>query len=278
MNDTPSRTIVFSHANSFPASTYTRLFDAWGAAGYTVHAIDKYGHDPRYPVTPDWPHLVQQLHDFIVAKCGAPVHLVGHSLGGYLSMMVACRHPALARSVVVMDSPLLFGWKRAGLALAKRLGHMGRVMPPSRIAAQRTQEWPSLQAVQAHFGSKPKFAAFHPSVLGHYIHGGTEAQDNGTARRLSFRREIETAIYNGLPQGLLGELRQHPLRCPIAYIGGTRSMEGRAVGLKGTQEIVGPNLSWIEGSHLYPFEHPQQTAHEVLRWLTQFAPPGASPT
>lgn len=271
MNDTSApRTIVFSHANSFPASTYTRLFEGWRAAGYEVHAIDKYGHDPRYPVTPDWPHLVRQLRDFITQLGQAPVYLVGHSLGGYLSMMVACRHPELARGVVVMDSPLLFGWKRAGLGLAKRLGHMDRIMPPSRIAAQRTQEWPSLQAVQAHFGSKPKFAAFHPSILGHYIQGGTEAHDNSPVRRLSFRRDIETAIYNGLPHDLLGELRQHPLRCPIAYIGGTRSKEGRAVGLKGSQAIVGANLSWIEGSHLYPFEHPQQTVGEVLRWLGHF--------
>ena len=34
------RTIVFSHANSFPASTYRTLFDGWRAAGYEVFAVD----------------------------------------------------------------------------------------------------------------------------------------------------------------------------------------------------------------------------------------------
>ena len=45
------KTIVFSHANGFPAGTYRLLFDAWREAGFAVHAIDKVGHDPRFPVT-----------------------------------------------------------------------------------------------------------------------------------------------------------------------------------------------------------------------------------
>ena len=44
--------IVFSHGNSFPASTYRVMLDSLRARGFTVHAIEKYGHDPRYPVTP----------------------------------------------------------------------------------------------------------------------------------------------------------------------------------------------------------------------------------
>ena len=32
-------TIVFSHANGFPAGTYRVLFDAWRSAGYRVVAM-----------------------------------------------------------------------------------------------------------------------------------------------------------------------------------------------------------------------------------------------
>ena len=42
------KTIVFSHANGFPAGTYRQLFEAWRAAGFTVHAVEKFGHDPRW--------------------------------------------------------------------------------------------------------------------------------------------------------------------------------------------------------------------------------------
>ena len=268
---TAHRTIVFSHANSFPASTYRTLFDGWRAAGYEVHAVDKFGHDPRYPVTMDWPHLVTQLKDFIEREVGHPAYLIGHSLGGYLSMMAASRHAHLAQGVIVMDSPLLHGWKDAGIGLAKRLGSMERVMTPSRIAAQRTQEWPSLQAAREHFAAKPKFAAFHPGILGDYLAHGTETRAGGPTRRLSFQRDIETAIYATMPHGLVQAFRRHPHRCPLAFIGGTRSRETRKVGIEGIKLIVGKqHMSWIEGTHLYPFEHPDATVAEVLKWLHHF--------
>ena len=35
------RTLVFSHANGFPAGTYRVLFEAWRAAGWRVVALPK---------------------------------------------------------------------------------------------------------------------------------------------------------------------------------------------------------------------------------------------
>jgi pimeloyl-ACP methyl ester carboxylesterase len=275
--DTPHRAIVFSHANSFPAATYQALFERWRAAGYAVHAIDKFGHDPRYPVTMNWPHLVAQLRDFIEHEVGHPAWLVGHSLGGYLSMMVASRYPHVAQGVVVMDSPVLHGWKRAGVGLAKRLGSMDRVVVPARIAAERTQEWPSLQVAQTHFSAKPKFAAFHPRVLHDYLTHGTEPHPSGTTRRLTFQREIESAIYRTMPHNLLLDFRRHPHRCPVAFIGGRLSRETRQVGTEGIRQIVRDKLSWLPGTHLYPFEMPDETAAEVLKWLHQFQSPSPVP-
>lgn len=264
------RTIVFSHANSFPASTYGALFEGWRAAGYEVHALDKFGHDPRFPVTMDWPHLVEQLRDFIEHEVGHPAYLVGHSLGGYLSLMAASRYPHLAQGVVVMDSPVLHGWKNAGVGLAKKLGTLDRVVTPARIAAQRTQEWSSLQVAHAHFSAKPKFAAFHPRILQDYLAYGTQAQRDGATRRLSFQREVESAIYASMPHNLLHAFRRRPHQCPIAFIGGRRSRETRKVGIEGIRQLVGGRLSWLDGTHLYPFEMPAQAVAEVLKWLHHF--------
>ena len=96
--------IIFSHGNSFPAGTYSVLFAHLRQRGFKVDAVEMYGHDPKYPVTNNWPHLVQQLADFARDQQGdgAPAFLVGHSLGGILSLMCAARHPELARGVVEM--------------------------------------------------------------------------------------------------------------------------------------------------------------------------------
>ena len=58
-------TLVFCHANGYPAGTYRQLFDAWRATGWRVEALDKFGHDPAYPVTSNWPRLRDQLVGFI---------------------------------------------------------------------------------------------------------------------------------------------------------------------------------------------------------------------
>ena len=31
-----------------------------------------------------------------------------------------------------------------------------------------------------------------------------------------------------------------------------------------------PQTRWIDGSHLFPFEHPNETAAEVIRWIERF--------
>ena len=59
----------------------------------------------------------------------------------------------------------------------------------------------------------------------------------------------------------------------MAFIGGTRSNEVRQVGMRATQRLTHGQVSWIDGSHLFPFEKRAETAAEVLRWLALFSAP-----
>ena len=258
------KTIVFSHANGFPAGTYRQLFEAWRTAGYAVHAIEKIGHDVRFPVTGNWPHLREQLIDFIEHEVGSPAWLVGHSLGGYLSLMAASRRPDLARGVVLLDSPVLSGWKARAVQVAKAAG-IGERFMPSNVSKRRRQQWDSADAAFEHFASKPAFKRWAPGVLRDYIASGTEA--HGSLRRLSFHRDVETAIYNTLPHHLARTLRAHPMQCATAFVRGTESTEVRQVGLSATHRLAQGRISAIPGSHLFPMEHPVETAAEVLHWL-----------
>jgi pimeloyl-ACP methyl ester carboxylesterase len=266
-------TICFSHANSFPAGTYTLLFDAWRRAGWQVIALPRFGHDPAFPVTRDWPHLLEQLAQFITQHSpGQPVHLVGHSLGGFLSLMLACQRRELAAQVVLLDSPVIGGWRSHGAAAARGLGLYHRI-GGAYIAQQRRHQWPSRSAALAHFAAKPAFARWDARVLGHYIACGTEAdtEQDGTgdsgAVRLSFRREVEAAIYNTLPLRMGRMLGQHAPAAAVHFIGGSRSTELRRAGMDATRALLGQRLHWIDGTHLFPMERPEETAAAVLRCL-----------
>lgn len=256
--------LVFSHANSFGAATYGVLFEALKARGYAVSGVDQFGHDPRYPVTNNWPHLVQQLTDFTqaqVEKAGAPLFLAGHSLGGFLSLMVASHAPKLVRGVLLLDAPIVGGWRAAALDLAKRTQLVGAVSP-GKVSQRRRIRWPSAEAALAYFQSKRAFAKWHPQVLADYIAYGThdESVSGKPQRVLSFTREVETAIYNTLPSNLEALIKQHPVKCPVAFIGGTCSSEMRQVGMALTQRITQGRIMMIDGTHLFPMEKPLATA------------------
>lgn len=255
--------IVFSHANSFPAGTYTVLFRNLRSRGFVVKAVDKFGHEPDYAVSDNWPGLVQQLHDFAareVDKAGEPAFLVGHSLGGFLSLMCAARHPGLARGVLLLDSPLLGGWKSHALRAAKSAQLVGAISPGA-ISRKRKNRWPSREAALEHFRHKKAFQHWDPQVLSDYITHGTHDEDG--QRVLSFDRDVETAIYNTLPDNMDRLLQRHPLQCKAAFIGALQSEELKQVGLAFTRKITQGRMTMVDGSHLFPMEKPLATAAAI---------------
>lgn len=268
--------LVFSHANSFGASTYGVMRDSLAARGFQVSALDKLGHDPRYPVTSNWPHLVQQLVDFTQAqvdRVGAPVALVGHSLGGFLSAMVASKAPELVRDVVLLDAPLIGGWRATALGAAKTMP-LFQSFSPGAVSRKRRQHWPDKAAVLAHFQHKKAFAQWDPQVLQDYVDHGTREESNGATqeRVLSFDREVETAIYNGLPHNMDALFKRHPIKCPVTFIGGLQSAEVRQVGMALTTRVTKGRVMMLDGSHLFPMEKPLATAAAIEAALLSHAP------
>jgi pimeloyl-ACP methyl ester carboxylesterase len=262
------RTIVFAHANGFPAGTYKQLFAIWREAGYAVHALERFGHDPRFPVSSNWPHLRDELIHFIDHEVRGRAYLVGHSLGGFVSLLAASRRPDLASGVVLLDSPIISGWKARVVQLLKSTGAIER-HTPGKISRKRRHQWPDREAAYEHFASKAAFARWAPGVLRAYIESGVEPDEAaaGGGHRLRFNRDVETEIYNSLPHHVPKVLRTHPLRCPLAFIGGTESEEVRRVGLDATRRLARGRLASIAGSHLFPLEKPLETATEVLRQI-----------
>jgi pimeloyl-ACP methyl ester carboxylesterase len=260
--------IVFSHGNSFPASTYGAMVQHLQTRGYDVRAIEKIGHDNAYPVTNNWPHLVAQLANFasqqVLQKPEQPLFFVGHSLGGFLSLMCAAMHPELGgtpvRGVILLDSPVIGGWRAKALRAVKRLGVIGAVSPGG-ISQRRKKLWANTHAAFMHFRAKKNFMSWDDEAIHRYVESfATHPQGQ---RHLGFDRDIETAIYNTLPDNMDALLSRHAPQCPVAFIGGLQSIEVKKVGLGLTKKITLGRLRMVQGSHLFPIENPLVTAAAI---------------
>jgi hypothetical protein len=164
----------------------------------------------------------------------------------------------------MLDSPVVSGWRAHGLHALKMSGLIGRVSP-GKVSQSRRHEWPSKRAVAEHWGAKSLFRRWHPEVLADYVAAGTERRGGKTV--LAFDRDVETRLYNTLPHHFGTLLRRRPPRCLVGFVAGTRSIEIRQAGLAATRALVGPRLRWIDGTHLFPMQLPDETAETVLDLL-----------
>jgi pimeloyl-ACP methyl ester carboxylesterase len=171
-------------------------------------------------------------------------------------MLAAHRRPDLARCVVMLDSPVVAGWRAYLWRAVKALGLRER-LSPGGLARRRRNVWPSRAAAYEHFIAKPIFRAWAPGALDDYLDHGLKPHPDGV--QLRFDRDVEAAIYSTLPHDMDRALRR-PFPVPVGFIAGTDSTELRQAGLAATRRLVGPNLVMIEGTHLYPMEKPQLTA------------------
>jgi len=245
----------FSHANGFPAACYRKFF-AGLAPEYRVGSINCIGHDPAYPVTDGWPHLLAQLIDHLERRNRAPVVGVGHSLGGYLTFMAAVQRPELFKCIILLDAPIIGYFKGHAFGMLKRLGLVDRITP-AHGTRERRRDWATQEEMIAHFQRRKLFRHFDPECLRDYAELGT-VRESGRLR-LAFDPEVEYRIYRSVPHDLVYYCNR--LRVPAGFIGGRQSDVLRRVGLAHTRRSF--RVKRIEGGHLFPFERPQAAAEAV---------------
>ncbi|MFC7514307.1 alpha/beta fold hydrolase [Herbaspirillum sp. GCM10030257] len=257
----------FAHANSYPAGTY-RVFFEHMKKHYQVHALDMHAHNPAYPVTNGWAALTRELLDDLQARHREPVILAGHSMGGMLSLLAAKARPDLVRCVVLLDSPVVAGWRAALLRMAKHAG-ADKNFSPAKFSEKRRNHWPSVEAAYEHYAAKPMFAIWPEEVLRDYLKHGLKPATDGQGVTLRFTRETETAVYRSLPHHI-GSLVRRDFAVPVGFIGGVDSVECRQAGLAATRKLVGKHFMQVPGGHLFPMESPAVAAtatHDMITSL-----------
>jgi pimeloyl-ACP methyl ester carboxylesterase len=246
--------LVFAHGNGIPRPVYQKMLIGLSHR-FIATGVDRFGHDPRYPVTESWPRLLDQLRSHI-ASLGEPVTLLGHGSGGWLSLLAAYRMPELVSAVVMLDAPVptvrqarLLGWlKQAGMGcLPGRLFGSGGDL-------QNLD--PECQSLYRRFGCRPADAAFDATS------GGVEPRrfDPDVVRRLQATYPVGLAalVAKGPPVNGSGRT----IACGMLV--GEQSRVARLCGLSASRRLAGDNLVRIQGSHLFPLERPLVTAKEIV--------------
>jgi len=102
--------VVFVHGSASDLRTWHRQFGAIGATHRAIVYSRRYAR-PNQPIPegtddPMLPH-VEDLVSFLRQVDAVPAHLVGHSWGGFVSLLAAIRHPEVVRTLVLMEPPVL---------------------------------------------------------------------------------------------------------------------------------------------------------------------------
>lgn len=246
-----STKICFAHANGYPPGSYRPLLEALAdfASVYT------YDHLPlRMPEGPykgvKWGHFADDYVGQLQRAFDEPVVLLGHSLGGTVSMLTAAQQSHLCSRLILLD-PVFIPPK---LQLAMRLLPRSKrqQMPMVRKALRRPNFFSDYtEAFQFHRKARA-FANFSDDALWGYIHAGFGQHDDGVALR--FSREWEAEIYMSAPW-VWSKLKR--LSTPtLGLVGEQSDVVHEPVVQRWKKTQKGVTIVPMRGGHLFPLESP----------------------
>jgi pimeloyl-ACP methyl ester carboxylesterase len=270
----PEFHITFLHANGYPSGVYRQFFEALGAHA-TLDAPEVLESAPDCPARKRWPLMLEQVSHRLrkapsVTTARAtqrlPHVLVGHSMGGYIALQAAARHPEHITHVVLIDSPIPTGWRAQFLSFSQATG-LAYKAGPAPIAARRRDTWPSRSAARAFFAEKAFVKRWASGVLDDFIEHAIVDTSDGVSLRVP--RDVERDIYAHLTHRAarmaLGRLQRRGIA--VSFIAGEHSEETRMAGEAANARLFAPRFQRLPHGHLIPFEAPQRCADAVLRAL-----------
>ncbi len=211
--------VVFVHGSASDCRTWRAQIDAL-AKGYRAIAYSRRYHWPNRPIANGEDYAMAQhvadLGALLRSLGAAPAHLAGHSYGGFVALLLALREPALVRSLVLSEPPvvtlfvsnqpqpaemlrLLLTRPATAVAIA-RLGATG--IGPATAAARRGD----MEKVMRQMGQ---------AVLGPQFYAGLSAQRRDQVRANAIAAEF---LGSGFPP--LDEQALRAMDRPVLLVNG----------------------------------------------------------
>jgi pimeloyl-ACP methyl ester carboxylesterase len=257
--------IHFAHANGFPAASYELMLEQLRQTA-NVFAVDKFAHNPEFPLNLGWGNQVSELIHHMSENRALPCYLVGHSFGAVVSYMAACKHPDKVKGLIMLDPPLITG-VTSMLFRALRPTALFDRFTPAKQTLNRCTSWPVDTDLVAYFKRKQLFKDMHPSCIEDYVDSAIKPTDNGY--ELDFDHNIEANIFRTIPLDLARFYGQ--LKVPGLLITGEKTKVCRP-------HLIAPFIKHNKlvhkqiknGGHMFPLEQPLLVANMVTQQLAQW--------
>jgi len=247
--------IQFSHANGFPAKTYSYLFNQ--LKEYKISAIDIIGDNTDYKDI-NWFDLRDELIQYVLQH-DEPVIGVGHSFGGVLTLLAAGKNPELFKNIVLLDPPIFSPIKNKVIEILRVFGIEDWLSPAGK-SKNRRDKFASKSLAKSLFMSNKIFKNFHPETLNDYVTYGLKKNEKGFELTIPVAKEIaifhnSLTLYPKYLRTVKGFLI-YATKNPILWPSDLRWINRNFANLK---------LFPFPGSHLFPFDNPESTALMIKR-------------
>ena len=261
--------IYFSHANGFNALTYSSLVNKI-KNDYQIISYDMRGHGNTslpadHSQMKSWFTYKDDLEKILEIK-KTPSVLIGHSMGGTASLLLAYARPDLVSRLILIDPVILPYSYRLIYKFLQKVGLM-KIHPMVRGALMRRNTWENKDEAIEYFRKKNLFKKIPTEVIKNYVEGGLKKNNNGKFE-LCCKPEWEAANFRLSPDEIGFNLKKSgvPIKLilpPNSYVCNKRS-QNKLKRLMPQIEIV----TVKDTTHMLPLENSGAVSNEINKFLS----------
>ena len=260
--------IYFSHANGFNALAYSSLIKNIDN-DYQIIAYDMRGHgSTTLPAKQDemksWFIYKDDLEKILEIK-KTPSILIGHSMGGTASLLLAYARPDLVSKIILIDPVILSYSYQIIYKLLQNTGLM-KIHPMVRGALMRRNTWASLNEAIEYFSTKKLFRNIPSSIIEDYVKGGIRYNNNGNFE-LCCHPEWEAANFRLSPDEIGFNLKKSEV--PVKLILTPNSFVCNKRSQKKLKRLM-PQIEIVtikDTTHMLPLENVEAVSVEINKFL-----------
>ena len=260
--------IYFSHANGFNALTYSSLLNKI-KKNYQITSYDMRGHGETtlladHNQMKSWLIYKDDLEKILDIK-KTPSVLIGHSMGGTASLLLAYTRPDLVSQLILIDPVILSYSYRIIYKFLQKAGLM-KIHPMVRGALMRRNTWENQNEAVEYFERKKLFRNISKNIIKDYVTDGLKKNIH-QKYELSCHPEWEAANFRLSPDEIGFNLKKSNV--PIKLILPPNSYVCNKESQRKLERLM-PNIEIINiknTSHMLPLENFEAVSDEINKFL-----------